>query len=111
MFRPPHNYYEFTAMPVLYRVWVGYHDGRLPRYVPRKYGNLAPTPRHRRAFFSRRVMCASPPRALGLGSDGGGGGGGSFLVYCGQILMFGKEHPFEKYNGTSTQNTTTVTYT
>lgn len=32
------------------------------------------------------------------------GGGNLFLVYCGQILMFGKEHTFEKYNGTSTQN-------
>lgn len=65
-------------------------------------------------FHTNNIVRGPPARsatACPVPGGGGGGGGNLFLVYCGQILMFGKEHPFEKYNGTSTHKTTTATIT
>jgi len=97
-------YYKFTMMLApRHSAWVVDHSGLVPRYT----SGVSTAIYSVDAAPQSHILLAS--RALaGLGS---GGGGGSFLVYYGQILMFGKEHPFEKYNGTSTQNTKTVTYT
>jgi hypothetical protein len=63
VYRPPFavsDYYEFTMIPgTRHSAWVVDHDGRVPRYVWCKYGNLASTPRHSRAHSSR-VACTWP---------------------------------------------------